>query len=379
MFSRSMLARPSIALAALLALPAFGLAQFDDGSEAARKNQSTELTDELKTEILEDVKDILVNRAFVPGLDFSTFDSLVEKHKKSFDEAKSDNAFTGSVNRALREFGISHVGLRTPESARRRRGGDLAEFLQLHDQPQDLLTLVQRRSAQDEDEAPKYVEWRDNDVAVVRLRSFSSGYDRDEIEKQVREAMKARQIIVDLRSNGGGAVSNLSHLLGLFIDSEKPVGTFVNKRAHQAYVAANKDDAEADIVKIAEWYTRKFTARNPRERDFKPYSGQVAVLVNRGSASASEIFAAAMRDVAGAKIVGGNTRGAVLASVYGRLPGGYELQYPVSDYVTIKGRRLEGNPLEPDVPAAGRTTGEFDPYIEAALKALNTQANDGGN
>ena len=42
--------------------------------------------------------------------------------------------------------------------------------------------------------------------------------------------------------------------------------------------------------------------------------------------------------------------GAVLASVYGRLPHGFSVQYPIDDYVTARGERLEKNPREPDAP-----------------------------
>ncbi len=189
------------------------------------------------------------------------------------------------------------------------------------------------------------------------------------IEKLMVEARKAKNIIIDLRSNGGGAVSNLGHLLGLFIDSEKPVGTFINKRALQQYTIATKEETP-DVVKVAEWYTRKFRPQRNRDKELKPYEGKVAVLINRGSASASEIFAAALKDVGNAKVVGSTSRGAVLASVYGRLPHGFEIQYPVSDYVTIKGVRLEGNPVKPDSEAAGRPTPESDPVVQAAIKAL---------
>jgi carboxyl-terminal processing protease len=103
----------------------------------------------------------------------------------------------------------------------------------------------------------------------------------------------------------------------------------------------------------------------------KPFTGKIAVLTNRGSASASEITTAALKEQVGAIQVGQRTAGAVLASTYGRLPEGWSLQYPVSDFVTGKGLRLESNPLAPDVEEAGRTGEDgVDPVVQAAVKKL---------
>lgn len=343
-----------LALAAVLFTPALGLAQSTE--EGKTNTPPPALAAEQKTEILDAVKDTLLNRAFVPNLDFSKWDELTEKHKESFERADTDVRFVSAVNRALREFGISHVGLRTPRATNVRRTGN----------PDGLMAL----QSQDPPAPPaNKVTWATNDTAVLRIVSFARGYERAEVEKLMVEAQKAKNIIVDLRSNGGGAVSNLGHLLGLFIPSDKPVGTFINKRALQQYTIATKEE-KPDVTKVAEWYTRKFRPQRSRNTELKPFEGKVAVLINRGSASASEIFAAALKDVANAKIVGSASRGAVLASVYGRLPHGYEIQYPVSDYVTIKGVRLEGNPVQPDIPASGRGTAENDPIVQAAIKAL---------
>jgi carboxyl-terminal processing protease len=97
------------------------------------------------------------------------------------------------------------------------------------------------------------------------------------------------------------------------------------------------------------------------------------VLINRGSASASEICAAALREVAGAKLIGSRTAGAVLASTYARI-GDWELQYPVTDYVTIKGLRLEGNPLQPDEEVSASGNGREDAVLAKALELLRASS-----
>ena len=383
-----------------------------------------QLTAETKSGVLSGIEQILKERAFVPGLDFNKWDELVEKNKESFDNANDERSFVNSVNRALREFGISHVGLRTPRAASTRQTGrtsglgmsttkvdeglritQVVEESPAHQaglavgdviltingqKPEDLnalptedgqpATLTVRNATGEERTVPivagQYrtarkdtLTWLDERTAVMRINSFSNGYSRSELQDMIKEAndKKAESLIIDLRNNGGGAVSNLAHLLGLFLNEAEPVGTFVNRRTVTSFQEATKEE-KIDLVKIANWSDQKFKSTRPTVKRFE---GKVVVLTNRGSASASEIFASAMKETGRATIIGTETRGAVLASTYGRLPGGFELQYPVSDYVTLKGIRLEGNPWKPDIAVANaRTSDGKDAYFEAALEVF---------
>jgi carboxyl-terminal processing protease len=49
---------------------------------------------------------------------------------------------------------------------------------------------------------------------------------------------------------------------------------------------------------------------------------------------------------------------------------GFQLQFPISDYVTAKGVRLEGNPVKPDVVINARRQGTVDPVVDKALEVL---------
>lgn len=409
--------RGAVVLAALA--PLAGFAQFKTGEELVKKE--AEFTVEVREEILSGVTDILKTRAFVPGLDFNRWDELLEKNKEDLLKIGTENGFTSGVNRLIREFGISHVGLRTPRSATFRRTGvtsGLGMGAQFENgamvirtvsegSPADKAGLVvgdriveingepvkeDSRLAQNGDEplklkfvrgqeSPRLVEvksgefvvvnrdkltWVGDDIAVLRINSFSRGYEVEDINKMMTEAAKAKGVIIDLRNNGGGAVSNLAHLMGLFIESTEPVGTFVNRQMMRAFTEEKKVEM-ADVKEIATWGQQKYRPRTPSVPRFE---GKVAVLINRGSASASEIFASAIKEVRGGEVVGQNSRGAVLASTYGRLAGGFEIQYPVSDYVTIKGQRLEGDPVVPTIPIEVVRGAEGDPVLDAAVNAL---------
>ena len=79
------------------------------------------------------------------------------------------------------------------------------------------------------------------------------------------------------------------------------------------------------------------------------FKGKVALLVNRGSASASEIAAAALQESKRAVVIGRKTAGAVLTSQFVSVGDGYSMQIPVGDYKTAKGVRLEGTGVTPEV------------------------------
>jgi len=97
----------------------------------------------------------------------------------------------------------------------------------------------------------------------------------------------------------------------------------------------------------------------------------VVVLVDRGTASAAEIFAAVMQDHGRATVLGRPTAGAVLASWSYELADGGQLQLSREDYLAPKGRRLEGRGVEPD-QTVPRTLADLragrDRDIEAALR-----------
>ena len=93
---------------------------------------------------------------------------------------------------------------------------------------------------------------------------------------------KVDGIIVDLRNNGGGSLTEATELTGLFI----PFGPVVQVKDSQGHIDVERDTDPEEV-----------------------YSGPLAVLVNRNSASASEIFAAAIQDYGRGLIVGEPTFG----------------------------------------------------------------------
>jgi carboxyl-terminal processing protease len=105
------------------------------------------------------------------------------------------------------------------------------------------------------------------------------------------------------------------------------------------------------------------------------FTGPVVVLVDEGTASTSEIFAAGLRDLGRVQIYGGRpSAGAALPSMIERLADGAMLQYVVGDYHSSRGAVAEGDGVRPDV-LVPETRADFiagrDPVLAAAVQALS--------
>jgi C-terminal processing protease CtpA/Prc len=191
--------------------------------------------------------------------------------------------------------------------------------------------------------------------------SFEDTYDPGIMSELLDQAMSAKYLVLDLRGNPGGEVDKMRQFLGLLMPVDTPIGTFVSRRMANDYTKAEGEGS--DPVQIAHWAHREF---HPLKGDIGPFQGKIAVLVDGHSASAAEIVASTLSEELHSPIVGSPSMGAVLVSTFDRLSYGFQLQFPVGDYVSHGGHRLEGHPLKPDVTVSGLDA------PEVALKRLKS-------
>jgi carboxyl-terminal processing protease len=168
-------------------------------------------------------------------------------------------------------------------------------------------------------------------VGVLEIPSFYVNLHDDVIkELATLNKNKIDALVVDLRGNGGGALTEASALTGLFINS----GPVVQIRDHMGRITVNSDD-DGQVY----------------------YGGPMSVLIDRYSASASEIFAAAMQDYGRALIIGENSfgKGTVqqhrsLAKVYDFYdePLGH-VQYTIAKFYRIDGGSTQNKGVVPDI------------------------------
>lgn len=360
-----------------------------------------------KAQVLARVSDLLTKYAYVPGLDFSRWSKFIADEQQKIDAAKNDEEFVRAVNQAAAKFGASHIVLGTPRAAAIRTTQhtvgigitsqivpDGVLIVRLVDKapaanaglvPGDTIVEVDGKKAEGIKGIPgekgtslklkvkhadgKFGEYTlvrepfstvrkeelievDKDTARLAIYTFDFSYDRARVEELMTKAQSYPNLIVDLRDNPGGAVINLEHLMGLFVPKDKVVGVFVDRRLVNAWAEENKDQ-KPDVSAIAKWSLDAPEAESSlihpfSNRHVSVYKGHVAVLVNNFSGSASEICAAGLRDTLGASVLGTKSAGAVLVSVIVPTSNQFTLQYPIMDYVTVKGLRLEGKGVVPD-------------------------------
>lgn len=172
-------------------------------------------------------------------------------------------------------------------------------------------------------------------IGVIELPTFYSDFraalagDPDyrsstrDVAKLIEE-LKAEDIdalIVDLRNNGGGSLHEANELTGLFI----PTGPVVQIRG-----AGDRVDTQSDL--------------NPSVA----YAGPLAVMVNRLSASASEIFAGAIQDYGRGIVIGSQTFGKGTVQSMNRLDPG-QLKYTQAKYYRITGESTQSRGVIPDI------------------------------
>lgn len=197
----------------------------------------------------------------------------------------------------------------------------------------------------------KDFSWKMQDgIAVLEVSQFGT-----ELVSQFSIALpsllleKPEGIIVDLRNNGGGLLDASIKVLDQFFDEQVLVTT------------NGRQIGQVDDL------------RSKRGGAF--LETPIIVLVNRGSASASEIFAGAMQDTHRGLILGEQTFGK--GSVQNVIPmsGGASLKVTIAEWLTPNGRSIHDIGITPDLEAT-RTREEFekneDPVMERALELFGS-------
>lgn len=418
----------SVGLVALTSPSAFARQTTPPSAVPRPAVEQRSITPQAKNRVVTRVQSILDRYAFVPGVDFANFPTLLKQESENLDKATTQTEFANAVNAALRKYGMSHISLFTPSFGEARKTQKKAGLgIRLETTPKGLVVVmvipsspaadaglqvgdllvsrdgkpvktVEDLAGEDGETSKIVIERKDKngkaeritfeikrrpfslaipesvtvqgDFAVVAIPSFDVPYDRANVDRVMEIAKKSKGIVLDLRGNGGGRVANLLHLMSHFFDTKtESIGMWVSKEAVKEYEKTNPPTT--DVRLIAPYSKQKVIAYESRQK----YTGKVAVLINGATGSASEMMAAGLKELRGAPIVGTKSAGAVLASILREIDGGegFWIQYPMLDYVTIKGRRLEGNGIEPDQIAPTPRFGEPDRGVETAIALLNSQ------
>ena len=194
-------------------------------------------------------------------------------------------------------------------------------------------------------------EIKKDNIAYIKLYQFSeeAGYD---FKKASLEILKspAKRIILDLRNNPGGYLEISKEIASLFLKKGSVVAIedFGGKTESKKYIADGNDIfSEFPIV----------------------------VLINQGSASASEILAGALRDNRQIKLIGETSFGKGSVQEVKNLNNGSSLKVTVAKWLTPKGESISDHGLVPDIEIE-ITDKDYqddkDPQLDKALEILET-------
>jgi carboxyl-terminal processing protease len=194
---------------------------------------------------------------------------------------------------------------------------------------------------------------KDKNLGYIRLKSFNENSDKQflEILKEFEKNSKIEGYILDLRNNPGGLLSQAINITDFFLDDGEIVSTKGRK--------------------ISE--TRKFFARRGDEVKGKP----LIVMINNGSASASEIFAGALKDHKRAIILGENSFGKGSVQSIVPLSNGGGMRLTISKYYLPSGNSISEVGVTPDIfveenESNFKMNSKDDNQLDYALRLFNS-------
>ena len=193
------------------------------------------------------------------------------------------------------------------------------------------------------------IDWSMNgDIAIIEINQFGDTTN-NEFSKAISAilAKRPKGVVLDLRYNGGGYLNGAVDIVSEFLEKEK-------------------------VVTIKK--------RNPEEDEMIFVNGQarmintpLAVLINKGSASASEIVAGAIQDHNRGIVIGENSFGKGTVQTVENLIGGSSLRVTIAKWFTPNDQNINETGITPDI-IIERTTEDFDhnrdPQMDKALEYL---------
>lgn len=258
------------------------------------------------------------------------------------DDTPASRAGLKAGDQILRIDGVATRGLDLPEALQKMRGPPGSKVV---------LTILREGFA-----APREIPIVRDFIRIVSVESklFDGGYGyvrvknfQDRTDRYLKKALddlrakargELRGLVLDLRNNPGGLLDQAVRVADRFLPGGKTIVTTVGRGGRQV-------DEEKS-----------------HERDTEPEYPMV-VIVNRGSASASEIVAGALQDSGRAIVVGTETFGKGSVQTVIEMEDGSGLKLTIARYLTPKGRTIQDKGIAPDVvipeaPATKAAPGE---------------------
>lgn len=226
---------------------------------------------------------------------------------------------------------------------------DEFQVVYLHDGEEKTATL-KRKVIIIQSVTSEVLEENDKKIGYIQVDIFSATtYNQFEKAVQKLENEQVEGMIIDLRDNTGGHLSVVTDMLSLFLDD-----------SHVIYQIEDKDQ------------TTKYYSTGKETKEYP-----VVILQNGNSASASELFTAAMKEEYGAKVVGTTSYGKGTVQELNTLQDGTQYKFTTKKWLTPEGNWVHEKGITPDVEVEldegyrNEPTRENDNQFQRAVSTLN--------
>ncbi|MCR5666005.1 MAG: S41 family peptidase [Eubacterium sp.] len=276
-----------------------------------------------------------------------------------------------SIVKIYEDSGAEDAGLKVGDIIKSANGhkatsNDLSDFVQyvrgeegttvelvIYRDGEEMEVEVERKEVE---EVSVSSEMLTDDIALVTISEFTS-VTTEQYEEEMAKIKKkgAKAVVFDVRSNPGGVITSVTEIL----DEILPEGTVV--------YTEDKDGERTDYTSDAENYLDM----------------PIAVLVNGSSASASEIFAGAIRDFDYGTLIGTTTYGKGIVQTILPFTDGSAIKLTTATYYTPSGECIHEKGITPDIELEYEYTGSEDEYeytkdnqVAKAIKVLEKELSE---
>ena len=185
----------------------------------------------------------------------------------------------------------------------------------------------------------------ENNIGYIRISMFNENTGNEfarKLQEMEKEGMKA--LVLDLRDNPGGLLGESVKVASQFVP-KGPVVSVVTRDGQRETHSSNLETTKYPVV----------------------------ILVNGGSASASEIVAGAAQDTGAGTLVGTKTYGKGSVQTVVRMDEGSAIKLTIAKYLTPKDRSINGVGIEPDIVVELPESKDKDVQLDKALEVLKTK------
>jgi len=188
-----------------------------------------------------------------------------------------------------------------------------------------------------------------NKIAYIKIYSFNGNLNSD-FKKTASEILKsgAKKIVLDLRDNPGGYLNAAEEIAGWFLKKN-------------------------DLILIEDYGKNEAKKEHRNEMNGEFADFPIVVLINQGSASASEILAGALHDIRSIKLIGEKSFGKGSVQELENLEDGSSIKITVARWLTPSGKSIMDEGLEPDIKIE-MTLEDYekdrDPQLDKAMEII---------